>query len=68
MEGAGKSVLKEREALRECYKILHENNCLNLKNFTGYSVRYILYLVRNLMTAVKLDGLLLSLKKIKHSR
>jgi glycosyltransferase involved in cell wall biosynthesis len=68
MEGGGKSVVREREAIKECYKILRENNCLNFKNFTGYSVRYILFLFRAIMTACKLDSLLLALKKIKHSR
>lgn len=68
MDGGGKSVVREREAIRECYKILKENNYLNYKNFVGYIIRYLLYLFRRLMNAVKLDSLLLSLKKMKHSR
>lgn len=68
MDGGGKSVVREREAIRECYKILKENNYLNYKNVKGYIVRYFLYLFRSLMNAINLDSLLLSLKKMKHSR
>lgn len=68
MDGSGKSVAREREAIKECYKILKENNYLNYKNFMGYIIRYFLYLFRSLMNAIKLDSLLLTLKKMKHSR
>ena len=68
MEGSGKSVAREKEALKECYNILKMNNYLNYKNFIGYITRYFLYLFRSLMNAIKLDSLLLTLKKMKHSR
>jgi hypothetical protein len=68
MDGRGKSVIREGEAIRECYNILNANNYLNFKNITGFIVRYFLYLGRNFMKAMGLDRLLISLKKIKHMR
>jgi GT2 family glycosyltransferase len=68
MDGSGKSVSQEGEAIKECYKILKDNNYMNFKNTTGFILRYFLYLERRFMNSVGLDSLLISLKKIKHSR
>jgi len=68
MDGSGKSVIREGEAIKECYDILKANDYLNFKNLTGFIVRYFLYLGRRLMNAIGLDRILISLKKIKHSR
>lgn len=68
MDGRGKSVVREREAILECFTILKENNYLGFKNLVGFIVRYILYLGRTLMNVIGLSGLLLWLKKIKYSQ
>jgi glycosyltransferase involved in cell wall biosynthesis len=66
MDGAGKSVKQESEALKECYKVLKENNFLTLKNLWGFTVRYTLFLVRRLLDTAGLNKLLLKMKKIKY--
>lgn len=66
MEGTGKSVKQESEAIKECLKILRENNQLGLKNISGFSVRYILFIVRKILVVAGLNKLLLNMKKLKH--
>lgn len=66
MEGTGRSISNEAEALRECFSILRDNNLLDLKNFFGYTQRYLLFLGRKLLKASGQDELLLKLKKYKH--
>lgn len=66
MKGAGKSISKEGEALRECFAILQANRVLNVQNFLGYCKRYVLFLGRKLLNALGLNHLLLELKKRKH--
>ena len=68
MDGSGKSVVREGEALKECYDILKANDYLNFENLTGFIIRYFLYLGRYLMNSSGLDKILMFLKKIKHSR
>lgn len=67
MDGKGKSVIEESAAMRECYSILKSNNLLNLKNYLGFTVRYILFLLRGLVVKVGLETFLTSMKKVKHS-
>ena len=68
MDGKGKSVLKESEALKECFAILKINSLLTFENYIGFIIRYILYLGRVLTVKVGLKKILISTKKIKHSR
>jgi glycosyltransferase involved in cell wall biosynthesis len=68
MDGSGKSVTEEGEAIKECYRILRENGYLNLKNRTGFFIRYFFYFGRRFLSVVGLNRLLISLKKSKHSR
>jgi glycosyltransferase involved in cell wall biosynthesis len=68
MEGTGKSVKQESAALKECFKILKENDCLNAVNISGFGVRYFLFIMRKLLSAIGLNSLLLKMKKIKHSK
>jgi glycosyltransferase involved in cell wall biosynthesis len=67
MEGTGKSVEQEFDAIKECYKSLKKNNFLNLKNSFGMMVRIALFFLRKLMTVIGMGGLLRNLKKEKHS-
>ncbi|NWG29102.1 MAG: glycosyltransferase [Ignavibacteriaceae bacterium] len=67
MEGTGRSVKHEFEAIKECYKSLKQNEFLNLKNLSGILVRVALFLLRKLMIMVGLGGVLRNLKKIKYS-
>lgn len=66
MDGTGKSVKLESDALKECYKVLKENNFLTFENLSGFAVRYLLFLIRRLLSTVGLNKLLLKMKKIKH--
>lgn len=68
MEGSGKSIINEGNAIRECFRILVAHRELNLKNFSGYLLRYFLFLVRRLLTIAGQDDLLTKFKKQKHSR
>lgn len=68
MEGSGRSVKEESEALTECYRILKEHNYLNLKNRYGFFIRYIFYLIRKFSGLKGLNILLLKLKKLKHRK
>jgi glycosyltransferase involved in cell wall biosynthesis len=67
MEGTGKSVEQEFDAIKECYKSLKQNDFLNLKNYFGMMVRVVLFFLRKLMILIGLGGLLRNLKKKKHS-
>lgn len=66
MEGTGRSVKQESEAIKECFKILKENNQLSLKNILGFSVRYVLFILRKILSVAGLNKLLLKMKKLKH--
>lgn len=66
MDGAGKSVKQEFAAIKECYNILKENNELNPETFTGYLIRYLLFVFRKMLVSIGLKGLLIRLKKMKH--
>jgi len=68
MEGTGRSVEQEFDAIKECYKSLKRNKFLNLKNSFGMIVRILLFSMRKLMTLIGLGELLRSLKKKKHSK
>lgn len=66
MDGAGKSIKQESLAIKECFEILKRNNYLNFKNSSGFIIRYVLFILRKVLTAVGLNSFLISLKKIKH--
>ncbi|HSL87957.1 MAG TPA: glycosyltransferase [Ignavibacteriaceae bacterium] len=66
MDGTGKSVKQESAALKECFMVLKQNEYLNFENFLGFTVRYMLFIMRKFMSAAGLNKLLLKLKKLKH--
>ncbi len=66
MDGTGKSINQESEALKECYKVLNENNILTIENLSGFAVRYFLFLIRRFMSAAGLNKILIKMKKNKH--
>jgi len=68
MDGKGKSVIEESEAIKECYSILKAHNYLTFQNNIGFAVRYVLYLGRVFLVRVGLKKQLTSMKKIKHSK
>lgn len=67
MEGTGKSIKEESEAIKECYSILKSNNYLTPTNLLGFLQRYVLYILRMVMVKIGLKDFLMSLKKIKYS-
>ena len=67
MDGSGKSIKEENEAIKECYAILKEYNYLTLTNLFGFLQRYVLYILRMLMIKIGLKDFLMSLKKAKYS-
>lgn len=67
MEGSGKSIVDEKEAIKECFYSLKKNKLLTVKNLLGFIQRYILFALRKFMTKVGMDSLLLELKKKKYS-
>ena len=67
MEGTGRSVEQEFDAIKECYKSLKQNDFLNLKNSFWMMVRVVLFFLRKLMILIGLGELLRNLKKKKHS-
>lgn len=68
MDGRGKSIIQENDALKECYLALKENKLLTLQNIFGFIQRYILFLIRKTLAKLGLGLLLLNLKKRKYSR
>lgn len=66
MEGTGKSVKEEYAAIKECFRILKDNDVLNVKTLTGFSVRYSLFVIRKLLSAAGFNKLLINMKKRKH--
>ena len=68
MNASGKSIKEENEAIKECLLILKSNNYLTLTNLLGFTQRYLLYILRKLMVKIGLKELLISMKKIKHSK
>lgn len=67
MEGTGRSVEQEYDAIKECYESLKQNNFLDLKNSIGILVRAVLFFLRKFMLKIGLGSLLRTLKKLKHS-
>ncbi len=67
MEGTGRSIEKEFDAIKECYKSLNQNSLLNIENIFGISLRLTLFSIRKFMMIVGLGGLLGILKRWKHS-
>jgi len=67
MEGTGRSIEQELDAIKECYKSLKQNDSLNLENVFGITVRVVLFFLRKLMVLIGLGGLLRNLKEKKHS-
>lgn len=66
MEGSGKSVKQEYSALKECFRVLKENNYLTIENLLGYLKRFGLFVLRKTFVLLGLSNLLLKMKKIKH--
>ena len=68
MDGSGKSVVNEYEAIKECYQILKNNKYLTAKNVYGFICRYFLFTARTLIVKTGFKDQLTSLKKIKYSK
>lgn len=67
MDGAGISVSKEIESIKECYKVLKDENYLNLNNLIGFLIRYTFYLMRNILKISGGKSLLKKLKELKYN-
>jgi glycosyltransferase involved in cell wall biosynthesis len=68
MEGRGSSILKEYEALQECYDSLKEYKCLDLITFCNFNIRLTLFLIRKLMISSGLSVVLGIFKRIKYKQ
>jgi glycosyltransferase involved in cell wall biosynthesis len=66
MDGKGVSSTKELEAYRECQKVLKDNGLWNVETAWGSLIRYGTYFVRRLLIRLKLQSLLVFLKRLKH--
>lgn len=66
MDGTGRSATGEKEAIKECYRSLKENDLLTAKNRRGFLVRKILFSSRQLMISLGLKNLLGVFKRLKH--
>ena len=66
MEGTGRSIEKEFDAIKECFTSLKQNKLLNFKNLWGITIRIILFSLRRVMSIIGLEGLLRKLKQKKH--
>jgi glycosyltransferase involved in cell wall biosynthesis len=67
MDGQGKSILDERNSIRECYGILKKYKLTTIANIFGFSRRYLLFELRNLLPLLGFNRLLIWLKKKKYS-
>ena len=67
MDGAGISVRKEIESIKECYKVLKNENYLNIIVLIGFLIRYAFYLIRNILKISGGESILKKLKQVKHS-
>lgn len=67
MDGAGISVSKEIDSIKECYTILKSEEYFNFKNMVGYSIRYSFYIIRKLLGKSGGKSILKKLKQVKHS-
>lgn len=67
MDGAGISVSKEIESIKECYKVLKDENYLNLNNLIGFVIRYTFYLMRNILKISGGKSILKKLKELKYN-
>ena len=67
MDGAGISVSKEIESIKECYKVLKDENYLNLINLIGFLIRYTFYLMRNMLKISGGETILKKLKELKYN-
>jgi glycosyltransferase len=66
MDGAGISVSKEIDSIKECYTILRSEEYFNFKNMVGYSIRYSFYIIRKLLEKSGSKSILKKLKQVKH--
>ncbi len=67
MDGSGISVNQEIDSIRECYKILKDENYLTLSNFIGFYIRYTLYVFRKIIQILGGKKALKKLKQIKYN-
>lgn len=67
MDGGGKSIVYEKEAISECFQSLKKNHLLTTTNLIGFIQRYLLFIIRKLMLKVGLNFILLKYKKKKYS-
>ncbi|MBE0539753.1 MAG: glycosyltransferase [Ignavibacterium sp.] len=67
MDGAGISVSREIDSIKECYTILKSEKYFNFKNMVGYSIRYSFYIIRKLLDNSGGKSILKKLKQVKHS-
>lgn len=66
MDGTGKSATGEKEAIKECYRALKENDLLTARNQAGFFIRKLLFSLRRLMILLGLKKLLGLFKRMKH--
>ena len=67
MEGTGRSVAQEYDAIKECYISLKRNDYLSVKNCFWWLIRLTFFFIRKLMVKIGAVSLLRFLKKAKHS-
>ena len=67
MEGTGISAVREKDAIKECYRSLKENNYLTCRNRFGFLKRKLFYSGRMVLLFLGMKNILGSLKRIKHS-
>jgi glycosyltransferase involved in cell wall biosynthesis len=67
MSEGGISIGNEKLSLYESYRSLKANNSWTIYTASGFVLRYVLFIMRRLMTTTGLTPLLKYLKRIKHS-
>lgn len=68
MDGRGKSITSESEAIKECYQALKKNNFLTIKNIYSFTIRYVFFILRTVLVKFGLKKTLVLIKKIKYSK
>lgn len=66
MDGKGVSVSEERNSIKECFKVLRNEDYLNLKNILGYVTRFTMYSLRKLLSLSGGKFVVKKIKRIKH--
>ncbi|MCX7610699.1 MAG: glycosyltransferase [Ignavibacterium sp.] len=66
MDGSGVSIVKEKDSILECFKVLKDEKYLTFRNLVGFIIRFLKFLGRKTILSIKGDRILKFIKLSKY--